>query len=101
MDVAGDQADIAVLNEIVEDAKLFSGFDIIVDDAGHKSEQMLSSLKVSISLPLIHRTAYDQGKGWEQSHHKCGFGRCCGKASNQEVRACGFNIGCCNPVELN
>ena len=47
-DDAGDQADVAMLNEIVEDAKLFSGYDIIVDDAGHKSDLMLSSLKVSI-----------------------------------------------------
>jgi hypothetical protein len=40
-----------MLNEIVEDAKLFSGYDIIVDDAGHKSDLMLSSLKVTIAMP--------------------------------------------------
>ncbi|EIE27695.1 hypothetical protein COCSUDRAFT_64337 [Coccomyxa subellipsoidea C-169] len=42
----GDQEDVSVLSEIVEDAKQFSGYDIIVDDGGHKSSQMLASFKV-------------------------------------------------------
>ncbi len=46
--VAGDQEDVNVLSEIVEDAKFFSGYDIIVDDGGHKASQMLASFKVSI-----------------------------------------------------
>ena len=36
-----------MLNEIVEDAAQFSGYDIIVDDGGHKSSQMLTSFRVS------------------------------------------------------
>lgn len=36
-----------MLSEIVEDAKQFSGYDIIVDDGGHKASQMLASFKVS------------------------------------------------------
>ena len=44
---AGDQEDVNVLNEIVEDAAQFSGYDIIVDDGGHKSSQMLTSFRVS------------------------------------------------------
>ena len=43
---AGDQEDAAVLNQIVEDAKAFSGFDIIVDDGSHKAGKMLASLRV-------------------------------------------------------
>ncbi|CAL5223917.1 g6515 [Coccomyxa viridis] len=42
----GDQEDVSVLNEIVEDAAQFSGYDIIVDDGGHKSSQMLTSFRV-------------------------------------------------------
>ncbi|CAL8463645.1 g3179 [Coccomyxa elongata] len=42
----GDQEDVNVLSEIVEDAKTFSGYDIIVDDGGHKASQMLASFKV-------------------------------------------------------
>ena len=45
----GDQEDVSVLSEIVEDAKQFSGYDIIVDDGGHKSSQMLASFKVNAS----------------------------------------------------
>ena len=44
---AGDQEDAALLNEIKEDALAFSGYDIIVDDGGHKSSQMLASFRVS------------------------------------------------------
>ena len=36
-----------MLNGIVEDAAQFSGYDIIVDDGGHKSSQMLTSFRVS------------------------------------------------------
>ena len=36
-----------MLNEIVEDAEQFSGYDIIVDDGGHKASQMLTSFRVS------------------------------------------------------
>lgn len=43
---AGDQEDVSVLNEIVEDAAQFSGYDIVVDDGGHKSSQMLTSFRV-------------------------------------------------------
>ena len=39
-----------MLSEIVEDAKQFSGYDIIVDDGGHKASQMLASFKVSVSF---------------------------------------------------
>ncbi len=48
---AGDQEDVSVLNEIVEDAAQFSGYDIIVDDGGHKASQMLTSFRVSHSSP--------------------------------------------------
>lgn len=44
----GDQEDVSVLSEIVEDAKQFSGYDIIVDDGGHKAIQMLASFKVGL-----------------------------------------------------
>ena len=40
-----------MLNEIVEDAAQFSGYDIIVDDGGHKASQMLTSFRVSHSSP--------------------------------------------------
>ena len=40
-----------MLNEIVEDAALFSGYDIIVDDGGHLSRQMLTSFRVSHRTP--------------------------------------------------
>jgi hypothetical protein len=43
---AGDQEDVGVLDEILEDAKQFSGYDIIVDDGGHKARQMLVTFKV-------------------------------------------------------
>ena len=49
---AGDQEDVSVLNEIVDDAALFSGYDVIVDDGGHKSSQMLTTFRVS--HPLAH-----------------------------------------------
>ena len=44
-----------MLNEIVEDAALFSGYDVIVDDGGHQSRQMLTSFRVSrpIHVPCL------------------------------------------------
>ncbi len=47
---AGDQEDVNMLTEIVEDAAQFSGYDMIVDDGGHKSSQMLASFRVRHSL---------------------------------------------------
>ncbi len=35
-----------MLSQIVDDAKAFSGFDIIVDDGSHKADKMLASLRV-------------------------------------------------------
>ncbi len=54
--MAGDQEDVNVLSEIVEDAKTFSGYDIIVDDGGHKASQMLASFQVIITseLPILN-----------------------------------------------
>lgn len=52
--VAGDQEDVNVLSEILEDAKTFSGYDIIVDDGGHKASQMLASFKVSITSEVAN-----------------------------------------------
>ena len=48
---AGDQEDATLLNEIKEDALTFSGYDIIVDDGGHKSSQMLASFRGSCAPP--------------------------------------------------
>lgn len=50
---AGDQEDVSVLNEIVEDAAQFSGYDIIVDDGGHKASQMLASFRVHPFSPEL------------------------------------------------
>lgn len=49
---AGDQEDNSVLSQIVDDAKAFSGFDIIVDDGSHKADKMLASLRVRTALAL-------------------------------------------------
>ena len=43
---AGDQANETLLYEILDDAAQFDGYDIIIDDGGHTSDQMLSSIKV-------------------------------------------------------
>jgi len=47
-----------MLTEIVEDAAQFSGYDMIVDDGGHKSSQMLASFRVR--HPLACAAAYGQ-----------------------------------------
>ena len=41
-----------MLNQIVEDAKAFSGYDIIVDDGSHKAGKMLASLRVQCQLTV-------------------------------------------------
>lgn len=45
---AGDQADQTLLDQILADSKAFGGYDIIIDDGGHTSHQMLTSIKVSL-----------------------------------------------------
>ncbi len=47
-----------MLTEIVEDAAQFSGYDMIVDDGGHKASQMLASFRVR--HPLACAAAYGQ-----------------------------------------
>ncbi len=47
-----------MLTEIVEDAAQFSGYDMIVDDGGHKSSQMLASFRVR--HPHACAAAYSQ-----------------------------------------
>ena len=59
MHFAGDQEDVNVLNEIVEDAAQFSGYDMIVDDGGHKASQMLASFRVSPCESLNRLPATD------------------------------------------
>lgn len=58
MHFAGDQEDVNVLNEIVEDAAQFSGYDMIVDDGGHKASQMLASFRVSPCASLSRLPCY-------------------------------------------
>ena len=60
MHFAGDQEDVNLLNEIVEDAAQFSGYDMIVDDGGHKASQMLASFRVSPCASLNRLPAADE-----------------------------------------
>ncbi len=50
-----------LLNEIVKDAAQFSGYDIIVDDGGHKSSQMLASFRVSPRASLSRANVLQWG----------------------------------------
>lgn len=47
--LAGDQEDEVLLNKIVKDSKQFGGYDVIIDDGGHTSRQMLTSIKVCLT----------------------------------------------------
>ena len=45
---AGDQANETLLHEILEDSRGCIGYDVIIDDGGHRSYQMLASFKASL-----------------------------------------------------
>ena len=49
---AGDQANETLLHEILVDSKRFNGYDVIIDDGGHRSYQMLASFKASLSIAI-------------------------------------------------
>ena len=50
---AGDQANETLLHEILEDSRRFNGYDVIIDDGGHRSYQMLASFKASLSKAQV------------------------------------------------
>ena len=48
----GDQANETLLHEILEDSRRFNGYDVIIDDGGHRSYQMLASFKAILG-PML------------------------------------------------
>ena len=51
---AGDQANETLLHEMLADSVGFGGYDVIIDDGGHTSHQMLTSIKVcDCAAPLL------------------------------------------------